>query len=428
MALGLPIFGVLKELPRDGIILFSTRFLRLFSYGFLSVVLYLYLSAQGLSAEKIGLVLTLTLLGDMVISLWLTTHADRIGRRRMLIVGAVLMIFAGVAFVLTNNVIFLAIAGTIGVISPSGNEIGPFLPIEQASLSQIVPYESRTSIFAWYALTGSLATALGALFSGYATQQLQNYQITELNSYRSIVLMYAAMGLILSCLFLMLSSSTEATDADQVKPGAKTWLGLHQSRNVVLKLAALFSLDAFGGGFVMQTLLVAWLYKRHDVDLQTLGWVFFICNLLAAVSALAAGWVAKKVGLINCMVFTHLPSNVFLILVPLMPTYPLALVMLFCRFAISQMDVPTRQAYTIAVVKPDERSAASGVTSVARSIGAAISPLIAAPLIAHPNIWIMSIPIFLSGGLKIVYDLLIYWSFVSLKPIEEQKKQAIAHD
>lgn len=420
MALGFPKFGVMRTLTRDGEMLFATRFLRLFAYGFLSVVLVLYLEQLGLSSWQQGLVLTLTLVGDMIISLWLTTRADRIGRRRMLIVGAVLMVFAGLIFAFTGNLLLLVIAGTIGVISPSGNEIGPFLSIEQASLSHMIAGEHRTGIFAWYALAGSLATAIGSLCGGWLTQFLQHQEVTALSSYRVVVVGYALFGAVMALMFTRLSNAVEVASPASSAGLKDNWLGLHESRGVILKLSSFFALDAFGGGFVIQSLMVAWFHRKYGMDEGTLGTVFFAANVLAGISAMSASWMASKIGLINTMVFTHLPSNVLLILVPLMPNWQLAITMLLMRFAISQMDVPTRQSYVMAVVKPDERSAAAGVTGVARSVGAAVSPLFVPTLQNSASMVIMSMPFFLAGGLKIVYDLLLYRSFVKVRPPEEK--------
>jgi len=283
----------------DGRLLFLTRALRMFSYGFLSVVLVLYLAGLGFSEGRIGLLLTLTLVGDTLISLGITLHADRIGRKRMLVLGAVLMVVAGVPFALSGDFTVLVLAATFGVISPSGNEVGPFLAIEQAALSQLLAEDRRTGVFAWYNLTGSFATALGALAGGWSAQAMQATGVAPVASYRALV-------------------------------------------------------------------------------------------------------------------FTHIPSNVLLILVPLMPNLPLAIAMLLLRFSISQMDVPTRQAYTMQVVAPDERSAAAGITGIARTTGAAISPVLAAPLLAIPAL--AGLPFFLAGGLKILYDLLLYRSFKASDP------------
>lgn len=402
-------------LTPNGLILFATRCTRLFAYGLLSVVLVLYLSALGLSDGQIGLLLTLTLLGDTAISLWLTTSADRFGRRQTLLAGAVLMVFAGLLFAVTSQFWLLLLAATIGVISPSGNEVGPFLSVEQAALSQAVPSERRTSVFAWYNLVGSLATALGALCGGSLVQQMQAAGFTGADSYRPLAYAYAFLGLVLAGAFTRLSPAVEAPVSSA--PVASR-LGLHRSQGVVVRLAALFALDAFGGGFVIQSIIAYWFHLRFGVEPATLGAIFFGANLLAAASALSAAWVARHIGLVNTMVLTHLPSNILLLLVPLMPTLPLAVLVLLLRFAISQMDVPTRQSYTMAVVSPEERSAASGVTTVARSIGAALSPFLAGLLVGDPQ-W-MSVPFFLAGGIKIGYDLLLYRSFISLRPEEER--------
>ncbi len=403
---------ILRSLSRDGRLLFTTRILRLFAYGFLSVILALYLAQVGLSLKSIGLLLTLTLVGDMVISLWITTHADRIGRRKMLILGAMLMLFAGVVFAFTNNFILLVAAAMIGVISPSGNEIGPFLSVEQASLTQTSPGEKRTHIFAWYNMVGSFSTATGALIGGWLAHFLQRSGMSVLRSYQVDVIIYSGIGLLLAFIFSMLSPAVEAKNTVKPEPSVdtpKTQFGLHRSKGIVVKLSALFALDAFGGGFVIQSFVAYWFFKRYGVNPAILGSIFFGANVLAGISALAAAHVAEKIGLINTMVFTHIPSNILLILVPIMPNLPLAITMLLLRFSISQMDVPTRQSYTMAVVEPDERSAASGVTAVARSVGAAISPVIAGPLLASATL--LSVPFFLSGGLKIIYDLLLYRSF-----------------
>jgi MFS family permease len=411
---------VLGTLSRDGWLLFVTRFVRLFAYGSLSVILVFYLIALGLTEAQVGLVLTLTLVGDVMVSLYLTTRADRIGRRRMLIVGSVLMAAAGLAFACTSNLLFLVIAGTIGVISPSGHEVGPFLSIEQAALSHIVPAAARTQIFAWYTLAGSLATALGALSGGGLTQAMQHTAMTQVQSYRAVVFLYAALGVALAFLFLRLSTSVEVSPASNgpvLSSSVANLFGIARSRSVVLKLSGLFALDSFAGGFVVQSFAAYWFYLRFDVQPATLGAIFFWANVFAGISALLASRLAARIGLIRTMVVTHLPSNVLLILVPLMPNLSLAVVILLLRFSISQMDVPTRQSYTMAVVPAEERSAAGGFTGVARTTGAAISPLLAGFLFARPSL--ISLPFFIAGALKVFYDLLLYFSFRKLRPPEE---------
>jgi MFS family permease len=416
-------FEVLKILTNDGRFLFMTRIVRLFAYGFLSVILVLYLAELGLKETEIGLLLTLVLIGDTLISLWITTNADRIGRRRMLIIGAVLMIFAGVFFALTRNFIILLIAATIGVISPSGYEVGPFLSIEQAALSQIVADDRRTQVFAWYNLFGSFTTAIGSLCGGTLVEVLEQMGISPLESYRMVVVVYAAIGMVLAFLFSRLSSAVEASPVRNpisFQSDRKRLLGLHKSRRVVFKLSAFFSLDAFAGGFVLQSILAYWFHVRFNAQPGLLGSIFFGANVLAGISALAAAKVAKRIGLVNTMVFTHIPSNILLILVPFMPNLSLAITVLLMRFSISQMDVPTRQSYTMAVVSSDERSAAAGITGIARTTGSSVSPVVTGPLLANPAL--LSFPFVIAGGLKIIYDLLLYRSFKAIKPPEEKKR------
>lgn len=409
----------LRTLPRDGALLFLTRFLRLFAYGALSVVLVFYLVSLGLTEAQVGLLLTLTLAGDIAISLLLTTRADRMGRRRTLIVGAILMAGAGVAFASTRNLLFLIVAGTIGVISPSGHEVGPFLSIEQAALSHIVSARSRTEVFAWYTLAGSVATAFGALCGGAAASIVQKASFSASDSYRAVVLLYAALGVALAFLFLSLSPSTEVRNSISEKSttAARKFFGIGHSRSMVFKLSSLFALDSFGGGFVVQSFAAYWFYLRFGVQPSRLGVIFFWANVLAGASALLASRLATRIGLVRTMVVTHLPSNVLLILVPLMPSVTLAVLVLLVRFSISQMDVPTRQSYTMAVVCPEERSAAGGIAGVARTAGAAISPILAGFLFSRPAL--IDVPFFIAGTLKIAYDLALYRGFASVRPPEE---------
>jgi MFS family permease len=407
--------SLLHTLTADGRLLFATRCVRLFAYGLSSVVLVLFLISVGFGAIQVGLLLTLTLLGDTAISLWLTTTADRLGRRKMLLVGAGLMICAGVVFAVTSDFWLLLLAATVGVISPSGNEVGPFLSIEQAALAQTVSAERRTSVFAWYNLIGQGATALGALCGGALVQWFEKiFNTTGPDCYRPLAVLYAVSGCLLVALFTCLSTAVEVASGGVSSPVTtpqftSRWGLGPASLPVVLRLSGLFALDAFGGGLVIQSVLAYWFVVEFSVEPATLGAIFFGANVLAAASSLAAAAVARRIGLLNTMVFTHLPSNILLMLVPLMPNLELAVLVLLLRFSISQMDVPTRQSYTMAVVRPEERSAAAGVTGVARSLGAALAQSLGV-------IFVGSAPFFLAGGVKILYDLLLYRSFVSVKP------------
>jgi predicted MFS family arabinose efflux permease len=345
----------------------------------------------------------------------------------MLIAGTGLMVLAAVIFVLTRNFYLLLAASIIGVISPSGYEVGPFLSIEQASLTQLVSDRQRTGIFAWYNLAGSFATALGALAAGGLSQLLQGFGYSPLVSYQVILVGYGIVGFIMLTLFISLSPAIEVPQnrlqnhEQSNSPGEsepRRILGLHRSQRIVFRLAALFSLDSFAGGFIIQSLMALWFTLRFGVEPAGLGAIFFGANILAGFSALAAAWVAGKIGLINTMVYTHLPSNVLLILVPFMPSLYLAVGLLLIRSSISQMDVPTRQSYVMAVVEPDERSAASGITNVARTIGVALSPVFTGIFISNPAF--LGLPFIISGTLKIVYDLALYFNFRNVKPPEEE--------
>jgi MFS family permease len=415
--LALPEAAALRQLSPDGRRLFLTRVLRLFAYGLLAVVLALYLAAAGLSEGQLGLVLTLTLAGDAMMSLWITTRADRLGRRRMLLVGAALMVLAGLAFASTHDPVLLTLAAIVGVISPSGSEVGPFQAIEQAALPETAPPELRTNVFAWYNLVGSIASAVGALVGGTTARALQEAGATPIDSYRAVVLGYAACGLLLALAFGRLSPRVEAHSSGRSTAGG--WLGLHRSRTLVLRFAALSAVDSFAGGLIVQTLIAYWFHLRFGVDPAVLGAIFFGANLLAGLSALAAARVAARIGLLETMVFTHIPSNLLTMLVPLMPTLPLAIAVLFVRYSLSQMDVPTRQSLLVAIVEPDERSSASGVAAMARTLGASAAPVFSGLLLSAS---LLSAPFLIAGALKVAYDLAMLRSFRAHRPPEEKHR------
>jgi MFS family permease len=421
----------LSELSRDGWLLFAACAVRAFAYGFLSVVLGLYLAAVGLGTQAIGLVFTIALAGAAAMTLLLTAVADQLGRRRVLVVGSALMALAGAVFALTNNVVLLIAAAIVGTINPSTREAGPLPSLEQATLPETTSEESRTTVFAAYNLVRALASAFGALAAGLPAI----LGLAPLAGYQTLIWCYAAAGLLLLAVFSRLSPAVEALrqhDADsptgRLGPTGQPALGpasprrplggLHRSRGVVARLAGLFALDAFGGGFIVESLVALWFNQRFGVDLAGLGAIFFGANLLSALSFLAAAPLARRIGLLNTMVFTHLPSNILLLLVPLMPSLELAVAMLLARHLLSQLDVPTRQSYTVAVVDPDERSAAAGLTSVARSAAAAVAPAVAGPTLA-PAAITLGLPFLIAGSLKIVYDLAILALFRKVRPPEE---------
>ena len=366
---------------------------------------------------------TLTLIGDMFVSLGLTSHADRYGRKGTLMIGAVLSIITGVTFAFQSNFWLLLISAIIGVISPSGNEIGPFMAIELSAISQVTRGEDRTRIGAWYNLFGSFATAAGALFCGIMVSYIHtSWGYSTLFAYRAVMILYSACQVLKLFLFTLLSPAIEVPEATvkKVNPVA-LFLGLHKSQAIVLKLCLLFVIDSFAGSFVLQSFISAWFANNRATPENKLGLMLFVCNIVAGISALFAAKLADLIGLIWTMGLTHLPSNILLLLVPLMPTQALAIAMLCLRFSISQMDVPTRNAYVQGVVDVDERSAANGVTNVVRSLGASAGPYLATLLYASPST--ANYPFYIAGGLKIVYDLLLIASFSSVPTPEEKAKQ-----
>lgn len=398
------------SLSRDGWLLFVTCGVRAFAYGFLSVMLGLYLDTLGLSPTIIGWIFTAALAGSALMTLLITAFADSIGRKLLLIAGALLMAVAGTVFASSDNPMMLAIAAIFGTISPSGKDVGPLLSLEQAILPQTTSAGQRTQVFSAYNLVGSLAGAVGALAVGLPGL----FRQPELTGYRFLLWGYVALALVLALLFAQLSPKVEATKS--TKPKARK-VGLHKSRGVVAKLAGLFLLDAFAGGFIVQSIVAYWFFLRYDTDLNHLGGIFFGTNILAALSFLAAPAIARRIGLLNTMVFTHLPSNFLLLLIAFMPTVEWAVTVLLIRHLLSQLDVPTRQSYTMAVVEQNERAAAAGVLSVARNAGAALAPLFTGSLLAMPA-W--GLPFLLAGGIKVVYDLWIFAVFRHVKPPEEK--------
>jgi MFS family permease len=404
--------------------IFLSRIARLFAYGGLAVVLVMYLDSLGWTQEAIGILLTATLIGDTVLTLAITSVADRFGRRNMLLLGGLLMALAGAGFLFSRQPFYLFLFAVLGIISPSGGEAGPFLALEQSILAQTVEPGHRTRVFGWYSLAGFLAMALGSLCGGAGVQALLRHGLSERAGYQVVLGAYALLGLVLAGFAWKLPGSVEDTHRlSGGNPGIR-WRfrfgsGLDGSRKKVYQFSGLLALDAFGSGFIVQSLMAYWLHVRFGMDPAQLGLLFFAANLLSGISALLSHRVSRRIGLLNVMVFAHLPSNVLYLLIPLMPTRDLAIAVLLIRFAITQVDVPARQAYLMALVRPHERSAAAGLTAVARTLGLSLSPMIAGPMMAHPGR--MAWPFFCAGGCKIVFDFLLLWIFRGV-PLEEGVK------
>ena len=395
--------------------LLLTRALRGFADGFVSVLLAAYLLELGFSDLQIGAVVTGTLLGSAVLTLLVGLRGGVISRRRLLLAASALMAATGLGFAGVTAFWPLLLVAVVGTLNPSSGDVSVFLPTEQALLAEAVEPRERTAIFARFALAGALPAAFGALASGLpsALAAARDWDVTLLQ--RGGFLLYAAIALINALLYRSLSPAVE------VERGSAPARPLARSRSIVLRLSALFSLDSFGGGFVVDSLLVLWLFKRFGVSQETVGAVFFGVGLLQAFSQLLSPWLARRIGLINTMVFTHLPANMFLTLAAFMPTAPLAIAMLLARTSLSRMDVPARQSYVMAVVPPEERAAAASVTNVPRSLTAAFAPLLAGALLARSSFgW----PLLIAGVCKAVYDVLLLIQFRAVHPPEEQARRA----
>jgi MFS family permease len=398
----------------DASLLTVMRGVRQAAYGMLAVALAIALTRRGLSPAAIGALVTVSLAGDFVGTLVIGRWADTWGRRNTLAVLAVIMALTGLVFGLVHWYPLLLVAAFCGTLGTSSSETAPFLPIEQAMLGQLGEPQNRTALFARYNLVASTAGAFGALVAGLP-DLLARQGVSPDTGLLFLFGLYAVVALVVAGLALRLTGAVEVHEPKAALVAAERWRilpALHQSRGIVLKLATLFSLDAFAGGLVGQTVLALFFHLRFGVELGTLAALFFGANLLSALSFLAAPMLARRFGPLNTMVFTHLPSNALLALVPLMPAFPLAALLLLLRQTLSQLDVPTRQAYTMALVSPTERTAAASVTSLARSAGSAASPALAGILLQGP----LGLPLILAGALKAGYDLALWGMFRGVKP------------
>jgi MFS family permease len=393
----------------DARLLLLTRGIRSFSDGFVSVLLASYLAGLGFSGVRIGAVATATLLGTAVATLLVGAFTDRLGRRRVLALAALLACATGVAMATASDFVPIMIIAIVGTLNPSAGDVSVFLPVEQAMLPQTVDAGARTRLFARYNLAGSLTAAAGALFAGVPSLADRWWDIDQLDAERWMFVLYGVLALANVGLYRRLSAGIEPQERSRNAP-------LHRSRGTVFRLSALFSLDAFAGGFIVQSILALWLFERYGLSTGQAGTIFFAAGICTSFSFLFAARIADRFGLINTMVFTHLPSNILLILVAVMPNVWLAVIMLLARQSLSQMDVPTRQSYTMAVVDPDERAAAASVTGVARSLSSSGSPVLAGAMLGASTFgW----PLVVAGTLKSAYDLLLLGQFRTVKPAEE---------
>lgn len=396
-------------LPDAGLLLW-TRALRAFGDGYMSLLLPFYLTLLGYGALEVGVMVAATLLGSGVMTLGVGMIAHRYRGRSLLLTASLLMVATGVAVIFAHDFWPLLIVAFVGTLNPSAGDVSVFSPLEHSLLARAVSARSRTALFARYSLVGALVGAIGAQAAGIPTFAASFLSLDIKTALQGMFLLYGMLGIVSLLLYRRLSLQIDTHDETQ----QPTPLG--KSKKIVYRLAMLFSVDSFAGGFAVQSLLALWLFGRFQLSVATAGTIFFWVGILSALSQLVAVRIAARFGLVNTMVFTHIPASIFLILVPFMPTLPLALAFLFLRSALSQMDVPARTSYVMAVVSPGERAAAASVTAVPRSLAAAISPAFAGYLLSLSSFgW----PLVVCGGLKIVYDLLLLKMFSQVKPPEE---------
>jgi len=403
---------ILDWLTKDGKLIISARIIRTFSFGFLSMILAIYLKQIGFDELFIGFILSATLVNSIIFNLFSSFFADRIGRKKVLIIYASLMTVSGCVFLLTENYFALIIAAFIGTINVTGSETGAFLSLEQAILPQTVKSIKKTnSVFALYNMIGTFAMAGGVLLASLPQILQENFGYSTIDSFKPLFLIYLLAGIAVVVIYFFFSKEIEVKKSLDSKTFSTNLSP--KSKQIILKLSSLFALDSFAGGFVIQSIVAFWFFTKFGVDLTTLSLIFSVAGVLTAISFFFAAKIADRIGLIYTMVFTHIPSNILLILVAIAPTFHMALGLYLARMSLSQMDVPTRQAYIVAVVEENERTAAAGITNTSRNIAQSISPSITGAIIQ--SLW-LSAPFVIGGMLKIVYDIGIFINFRKIKP------------
>lgn len=406
---------MLSQPRRDRILINAAGFLRSLGVGLIGVVLGVYLYRVGFSSLAIGLVVAAGLAGTAFATLLVSLFADRFGRRHSLIVLALLSAGGGIALAFVPTLPLLLLMGFLTMLNGTGTDRSASYALEQGILPGLAADAKRTWNLAWYNVLLDGGGSLGALGAGLPILLQHRLQISILTSYRSLFIGYAGLWLVVAVMATLLSPAVEVVRAAQFE-GWRHTVAPH-TRKVLAKLTALFSLDAFGGGFLTDALIAYWFFRRFNIPEQDLGLMFFGVHVLNALSHLGAAWLARRIGLVNTMVFTHLPSSLFLMAVPFAPSFRWAVVLFLCREALVEMDVPTRQSYVAAMVRPEERTLASGVTNLARNVFWGVGSAAAGLLM---QVFTFSAPLLIGGGAKVMYDVLLYGSFRGLKPPEER--------
>jgi MFS family permease len=442
---------ILTWLSDDGRLILAARIIRTFGYGFLSVILSIYLALLGFNGVQVGLILSTSLINGILFNVIASYYADKLGRKNLLIIYSLLMFSSGIIFFITDNYVALIVAAFVGTINVTGSETSAFLSIEQAILPRTSrDIKKRNTLFAIYNSVGTLAMSAGILLSGLPTvvqQYINDLSLAE--SMKILFLIYSLLGLACVLIYLRLSKDVEVTATEKSSPINSTGQGHEKfntnkksnggqslpqnneqrkflfssilsprSKGIVTKLSALFAIDSFAGGFVIQSIVSLWFYARFGADLSTISYILSISGVVTAFSFMAAARIADKIGLINTMVFTHLPANILIIVVAFAPTLPIAAILYLIRMALSQMDVPTRQSYIVSVVKDEERTAATGITNISRNISQTLSPTLAGYIIQSLSLFFA--PFLIGGVLKVIYDIALYFSFRNIKPQQEE--------
>jgi MFS family permease len=404
---------ILAWLSRDGKLLLAANIARMFGFGFVSIILAIYLKSAGYDALLTGIIITATLVSSSIFTFFVSLYADRIGRRKILMLFSGLMVIAGLIFALTTDYYLLLLAALIGLINATGVNFGPFISIEQAILPQTSSDKKRNYTFALYQTTGTFAMAGGTLFAKLPEMLQQQYGFDIISSFKPLFFVYVLIGLATIAIYYSLSKLSEVQSEDSSK---KVVLS-QETRSIVKRLSILFGMDSFAGGFVIPTWVAFWFFTKFDAPLGEVSEIMFYAIMLTAVSYLVAARLAGKIGLVNTMVFTHIPSNILLIVLAIAPTLQIAIIVYLIRMSLSQMDVPTRQSYIVAIVRPEERTAVAGITNLSRNIPFSVSPTLVGYSFQFVS---LAFPFFLAGALKTAYDLLLYKNFRKIKPPEEK--------
>jgi len=400
----------------DGKLLLCARIVRTFAYGFLSVILAIYLKLIGFDDILIGIILSVTLINSIIFTLFASFYADRIGRRNTLLLYTIMMSISGIIFFVTENPLALIIAALLGTLNITGSETSAFLSIEQSILPQTIKdNRKRNTLFGFYNMAGTFAMGAGILIANLPIIIENELEFDKIYAIKLLFLFYSLLGILVLGIYLKLSSAIEIKKEKTSTPIAE--ILTPKSKKIVTKLSGLFAIDSFAGGFAIQSIVSFWFFTKFDIDLSIISYIFSIGSVLTAFSYIIAAKIADKIGLINTMVFTHIPSNILLILLAFAPTLEMAIVFYMIRMALSQMDVPTRQSYIVGVVEENERTASAGITNMSRNIAQAISPSITGYII---GVLSLSAPFVIGGLLKIIYDITLYINFRKIKPSEEE--------